>query len=130
MLGTQRPLLIGVTVLTSLSDADLVDVGLGGSAADNVSRLAALARANGLDGVVCSPRETRRLRSDLGREFVLVTPGIRPEGASMNDQQRAATPTAAMRDGSDYLVVGRPVTLADDPMGEILTINSEISHCV
>ncbi|MDE2088975.1 MAG: orotidine-5'-phosphate decarboxylase [Gammaproteobacteria bacterium] len=122
-----RPLLIAVTILTSLSDTDLRDVGLQGGTAENVLRLAALAQDCGLDGVVCSPRECAALRHALGKEFVLVTPGIRPSGAPADDQQRVMTPSEALREGADYLVVGRPVTMADNPLGVLLTLESEIS---
>ena len=122
-----RPLLLAVTILTSLSDADLRDVGLQGSTTENVLRLAALAQDCGLDGVVCSPRECAALRRTLGKDFLLVTPGIRPGGAPADDQQRVMTPSEAIRQGADYLVVGRPVTMADNPLGVLLTLESEIS---
>jgi len=125
--GVGSPLLVGVTILTSLGDADLSAVGLSGNAAANVARLAKLAHETGLDGIVCSAKETRRLRADLGADFLLVTPGIRLQDENIDDQQRVATPATAMADGSDYLVVGRPVIQADNPMSVLLTINSEIA---
>lgn len=125
--GAGSPLLVGVTILTSLGDAELTAVGLSGNAAANVARLARLAQETGMDGVVCSAKETRQLRADLGADFLLVTPGIRLQGENVHEQQRVATPATAMADGSDYLVVGRPVIQADNPMSVLLTINSEIA---
>jgi orotidine-5'-phosphate decarboxylase len=110
-----RPLVIGVTVLTSLGDDDLADVGMSGPAADQAIRLAVLARESGLDGVVCSPLEAERIRSECGPNFKLVTPGVRPDWAAANDQKRVMTPEEAIAAGADYLVVGRPITGADDP---------------
>lgn len=110
-----RPLVIGVTVLTSLGDDDLADVGMAGPADDQALRLAVLAKESGLDGVVCSPREAARIRAECGPNFKLVTPGVRPEWAATNDQKRVMTPEEAIAAGSDYLVVGRPITGAEDP---------------
>lgn len=124
--GGRRPLLIAVTVLTSHSEADLAEIGLAGSPMENVQRLAALAQGSGLDGVVCSPREVATLRAAHGEGFRLVTPGIRPSGAALGDQKRVMTPGDAIRIGSDYLVIGRPVTGADDPMGVLLAVEAEI----
>ncbi len=112
---TGPPLLIAVTVLTSMQQEDLQQLGVNTPVQEQVRRLATLARDAGLDGVVCSPRETRLLRSSLGPEFVLVTPGVRPAWAAANDQRRVMTPAHALAAGSDYLVVGRPITQADDP---------------
>lgn len=122
------PLLVGATILTSLGDADLWEVGLGGSTAVNVLRLGRLARASGLDGVVCSPREAADLRIACGEDFLLVTPGIRPAGAGTGDQRRVMTPVEARRAGADYLVVGRPVTQADDPVAVLTTIQSSLDY--
>ncbi len=122
----RRPLLVAVTVLSSLGDAELAELGLAGSAADNASRLAALAHASGLDGVVCSPREAARLRRERGRDFVLVTPGVRPKGAAADDQARVMTPREALAAGADYLVVGRPVTGAEDPAAALAAIDAEL----
>lgn len=122
----RRPLLIGVTVLTSLDQTDLGEIGLTGTPADNVERLAALAQSSGLDGVVCSAQEAARLRASRGKEFVLVTPGIRPSGAERGDQKRVMAPGDAVRAGSHYLVVGRPVTQADDPLASLAALNDEI----
>ncbi len=121
-----RPRLIAVTVLTSMSDADLAEIGLQGSPEDNVRRLAGLAESAGLDGVVCSPREVDMLRNTMGRNFQLVTPGVRPVGAALNDQTRVATPEDAIRAGSSYLVIGRPITQADDPLAALRAINEGI----
>jgi len=123
----RRPLLIAVTILTSMDEHDLAGVGLSGTPADNVMRLATLARSCELDGVVCSSRETAMLRERLGSEFLLVTPGIRPAGSAGDDQRRVMTPVDAISNGSSYLVIGRPVTRADDPVSVLRTINSELS---
>jgi len=125
--AAHAPLLIAVTILTSMDTSDLAAVGLSGSPADNVLRLAALAHESGLDGVVCSSRETGVLRNELGPDFRLITPGIRPPGSQADDQRRVMTPADAIRAGSNYLVIGRPVTRADDPVSVLRTINSELS---
>lgn len=119
--------LIAVTVLTSMDDADLAEIGLSGGAALNVERLAALAQAAGMDGVVCSPREVAALRRARGDEFLLVTPGVRPGNAAPDDQRRTLTPAEAVRQGASFLVIGRPITGAPDPMQALLTIESEIA---
>ena len=106
---------IAVTVLTSLSDADLEAVGQAPPAADQVLRLATLARNCGLDGVVCSAHEIARLRAALGPGFLLVVPGIRPVGAALGDQKRVMGPADAMAAGASHLVIGRPITAAPDP---------------
>ena len=121
------PLLIAVTILTSMDESDLAAVGLTGSPQENVLRLATLAHQVGLDGVVCSSRETGMLRERLGADFSLVTPGIRPAGSQADDQRRVMTPVDAIVAGSSYLVIGRPVTRADDPVSVLRTINSELS---
>ena len=110
-----KPLLLAVTVMTSLDDADLSSVGQTGPAAAQVRRLAALARDNGLDGVVCSPREIAMLRRVCGADFKLVVPGVRPQGAAANDQKRTMSPAEAIAAGADYLVIGRPISAAADP---------------
>jgi orotidine-5'-phosphate decarboxylase len=122
-----RPLLIAVTLLTSLSDEEIHEVGYSGDSAENVSRLAKLTQQAGLDGVVCSPREAGMLRRDLGSDFLLVTPGVRPKQAVQDDQRRVMTPADAIQAGSSYLVVGRPITGADDPIQSLQSINQEIS---
>lgn len=122
-----RPLLIGVTILTSLTAEELAEIGYQGSPEDNVRRLAALARDSGLDGVVCSPREAHPLRQDLGDNLLLVTPGVRPAGSDAGDQRRVMTPQEAMAAGSSYLVVGRPVTAAPDPLEALQAINTSLT---
>ena len=116
------PLLIGVTVLTSLSDAELGEVGFAGGAAANVERLARLAAASGLDGVVCSAEEASLLRAAIGPGFVTVTPGIRLPGDDRGDQARVVTPVDAVRRGAHYLVIGRPVTRSADPSATLESI--------
>lgn len=123
----RRPLLIGVTVLTSMSEADLREVGIPAAPLDAVSRLAALTQACGLDGVVCSAQEGPMLRTQVRADFKLVTPGIRPAGAGSDDQQRITTPAQAVRGGSDYLVIGRPIVRAADPLAALDAINAEIA---
>jgi orotidine-5'-phosphate decarboxylase len=125
-LGRQAPLLIAVTVLTSMDAEQLAAIGIDATPAQHVSRLAQLAQDNGMDGVVCSAEETTLLRRQLGSGFVLVTPGIRPEGAARNDQNRIATPAAALAAGSDYLVIGRPITRSVDPLQALQDIAAEI----
>jgi orotidine-5'-phosphate decarboxylase len=121
------PKLIAVTVLTSLGAADMAEIGLGGSPRDAVLRLAQLAQACGLDGVVCSPQETSTLRRQFGKNFCLVTPGIRPADSPQDDQSRVATPRQAVANGADYLVIGRPITRAPDPIAALRSINAEIA---
>ena len=122
----KRPLLIAVTVLTSMEQSDLAEIGLQGSPKDNVLRLAKLAQSSGLDGVVCSAQEAQLLRRNLGPDFCLVTPGIRPEGSDVNDQKRIMTPRQAMDSGSSYLVVGRPITQSNSPLQVLNDINSSL----
>ena len=124
---SSRPLLIGVTILTSLSDAELAEIGYPGTPAENVSRLAALAQDSGLDGVVCSPREAAQLRMERGEDFLLITPGVRPASASLDDQTRVMTPADAMAAGSSYLVIGRPITAAASPLEALQSISAEIA---
>ena len=124
--ATHRPLLIGVTLLTSHGDDDMNDIGLARGTALHVERLAGLVRTAGLDGVVCSPLEAAMLRRRFGRDFVLVTPGVRPVGATADDQSRTRTPAEAVAEGADYLVVGRPITRAPEPMAALEAINREI----
>lgn len=121
----QRPLLIGVTVLTSMNEADLAEIGLPAPAIQ-VERLARLAKASGLDGVVCSAQESALLKVACGKDFKLVTPAIRPASASLDDQNRVMTPEAAMAAGSDYLVIGRPITQSTDPVATLRAINASI----
>ena len=124
--GKDAPLLIAVTVLTSMEDLDLLQIGINASPMEQVLRLAHLTQRAGLDGVVCSPQEVEILRNACGEEFKLVTPGIRPTGADFGDQRRVMTPTAAIRAGSDYLVIGRPITKADNPVEVLRSINASI----
>ena len=122
-----RPLVIAVTVLTSMEDEDLLQVGIDDKPQSQVYRLARLAADSGMDGVVCSARENAYLRANMPRDFLLVTPGIRPAGDSPGDQKRIETPAAAIQQGSDYLVIGRPVTQAPDPVAKLRSIMEEIS---
>jgi len=121
--SAQQPKLIAVTMLTSMAQQDLAEIGINATPADMVLRLAALARDSGLDGVVCSAQEAALLRKQCGNEFCLVTPGIRPALASPDDHSRVMTPKAAMQAGSNYLVIGRPITRAADPLQALLEIN-------
>ncbi|OWL91356.1 orotidine-5'-phosphate decarboxylase [Halopseudomonas aestusnigri] len=113
--GGQRPLLTAVTILTSLEQEDLQEVGVDIEPMVQVQRLARLTQDCGLDGVVCSAREARALRGALGEDFLLVTPGIRPADSAADDQKRIVTPAQALENGSSYLVIGRPITRADEP---------------
>lgn len=126
--GFRRPpLLIGVTVLTSMADADLADLGYTETVAERVLRLAALAANSGLDGVVCSAQEAPALRQACGSGFALVTPGIRMPGDDAGDQRRIVTPAAALALGSDYLVIGRSVTAAQDPIAALAAIVADVT---
>ena len=113
--GLAGPKVLAVTVLTSLSEADLNDIGVNGSPRDQVLRLAALAAKNGMAGVVCSAGEVEMLRREMGPKFILVVPGIRPTGAAQHDQKRVMTPEAAIAAGADILVIGRAITQNPDP---------------
>lgn len=124
--GADKPLLIAVTVLTSMSDSDLAGIGITDSAEAHVSRLATLTKNCGLDGVVCSAQEAPRLKAEQGADFQLITPGIRPLTADKGDQQRIMTPTDALKAGSDYLVIGRPITQASDPLAALEAIHAEV----
>lgn len=123
-----RPLLVGVTVLTSLGNEELAEIGFAGTAAENVERLARLAKTSGLDGVVCSAQEAIQLRIAYPSDFCLVTPGIRPSGADYGDQRRVMTPTMAIKAGATFLVVGRPITQAPEPLKVLEAINWEIGE--
>ncbi len=129
-LGRPKPLLLGVTVLTSLKGAELEEIGMGPDVARQVVRLAGLAKAAGLDGVVCSPQEIEVLRKEFGRDLVIVTPGIRPLWAAAQDQKRIMTPAEAVAKGADYLVIGRPVTGAPSPQEAFLKIVEELDRAV
>jgi len=121
-----RPKLIAVTVLTSMAQEDLQGIGITASPAEMVSRLAGLAKDSGLDGVVCSAQEASALRQQCGKDFCLVTPGIRPANAAVNDQSRIMTPRSALEAGSSYLVIGRPITQAADPLIALQEISQDI----
>ncbi len=126
--GPDRPLVIGVTVLTSLSQEDLETLGMVGSVTDVVLRLARMARDCGLDGVVCSAREVVALRGACGGNFKLVVPGIRPAGSVADDQRRVVTPAEALALGADYLVIGRPINAAADPAAAARAIAEEMAE--
>lgn len=120
------PHVFAVTVLTSMSESDLLDVGLGGDPVENAMRLARLAKEAGCTGVVCSPHESRDIKTALGNDFLTLTPGIRPGGETHDDQKRVMTPAQAVRAGSDYLVVGRPITQAPDALAAAKAILDEM----
>ena len=124
--GDKAPLLIAVTVLTSMDENELKRLGVEKTPAEQVIYLAKLAKESGLDGVVCSAQEAKKLKAELGADFKLVTPGIRPAGSDAGDQKRIMTPKQAIEDGSDYLVVGRPITQAADPVAVLKEINDSI----
>ncbi len=124
---TNKPVLIAVTVLTSMNEAELSALGVKRSLPEQVMHLAAMTKEAGLDGVVCSAQEASQLKQTLGPEFCLVTPGIRPASAAQDDQKRIMTPAKAIQAGSHYLVIGRPITRAEDPGAALAAINAEIS---
>jgi len=124
-----RPLLIAVSILTSLEQNDLTAVGLRGTIEDNVLRLAHLANDCGLDGMVCSPLEIVMLRNIFDKDFKLVTPGIRPVTVT-DDQKRTMTPAQALQHGANYLVIGRPITAAPDPLQALLAIETSIANFI
>lgn len=125
--GKERPLIVGVTVLTSLDQDDLNMIGFSSVVSDQVLRLADLAQSSGLDGVVCSAYEIQNLRRECGDDFKLVVPGIRPEGSNQDDQKRVLTPSQAVDRGADFLVVGRPITQAANPAKAAEAIYRSIS---
>lgn len=125
--GSERPLVIGVTVLTSLDQHDLASAGVASTPRDQVRRLAALAAESGLDGVVCSSHEIEALRQDLGAGFKLIVPGIRPAGSAASDQKRVMTPQDALALGADILVIGRPITEASDPLAAVRGISTSLA---
>jgi len=124
--GTLKPILLGVTVLTSLKSEELAAIGMVPDTAAQVVRLAALAKKAGLDGVVCSAQEIEIVRKEVGPDFLIVTPGIRPAWAAAQDQKRIMTPAEAIRKGSDYLVIGRPITQAASPREAFSKIVEEL----
>ncbi|PXA71042.1 orotidine-5'-phosphate decarboxylase [Vibrio sp. 11986-1-5] len=124
--GNERPLLIAVTVLTSMEQVDLAGIGINLAPEQHVLRLATLTKNAGLDGVVCSAQEASVLKQHLGSSFKLVTPGIRPVGSAIGDQKRIMTPVQALEAGSDYLVIGRPITQANNPDQVLAEINASL----
>ncbi len=124
--GDRAPKLIAVTVLTSMGEEELPELGVNRSGDEQVLALATLAKEAGLDGVVCSAREAAMLKANLGPSFQLVTPGIRPAGADLGDQRRVMTPAEAIAAGSDYLVIGRPITQSEDPLATLKAINASL----
>jgi orotidine-5'-phosphate decarboxylase len=129
-LGTPKPLLLAVTVLTSLKEEQLRDIGMVDRIFEQVLRLARLAKKEGMDGVVCSPQEIDIIKKDLGPKFLVVSPGIRPEWAAAQDQKRILTPSQAIRKGVDYIVIGRPVTKAPSPSKAFLKVVEELHDAV
>lgn len=125
--NSSNPKLIAVTVLTSMGAEDLNEIGLTNSPAEQVKKLASLTKDCGLDGVVCSPQEITLLREDLDTSFELITPGIRPEWSVTGDQKRIMTPAQAVQAGSNYLVIGRPITQAEQPMQALEKIEKELN---
>ena len=125
--GKDAPLLIAVTVLTSMEASDLADLGLNIAPADYAARLATLTRDCGLDGVVCSAQEAVRFKQELGQDFKLITPGIRPAGSDAGDQRRIMTPLQAQQAGVDYMVIGRPITQSNDPAQTLRDIRASLS---
>lgn len=121
------PLLIAVTILTSMGTEDIAEIGIPGEPAESVARLAALTEESGLDGVVCSPKEVGMLREQRGVDFKLVTPGIRPATSDKGDQKRVMTPAEAIASGSSYLVIGRPITQANNPLQALESITAELA---
>lgn len=121
------PMILAVTVLTSMEDSDLPGIGVRGTVIDQTLRLATLAITNGCDGIVTSAHEVRELRSELGDDFAVVTPGVRPAGAEKGDQARVVTPAEAISAGATHIVVGRPITAAPDPAAAAIEIIQQIS---
>ena len=124
----RKPLMLAVTVLTSLNKSDLEKVGVDGEVADQVIRLALLTKEAGMDGVVASPQEVAAIRGACGRRFIIVSPGVRPEKGKRNDQRRVMTPEEAIRAGVDYIVVGRPIMEAKNPLTAVREIISEMER--
>ncbi|MEC9413322.1 MAG: orotidine-5'-phosphate decarboxylase [Pseudomonadota bacterium] len=124
--ASTQPILIGVTLLTSMDQTTFEQIGLSGKMSDTVIRLAKMAKSSGLDGVVCSAQEASALRENLGEAFQLITPGIRPAGSDVGDQHRIMTPKQAIEAGSHYLVIGRPITAASDPMQALADIEKSL----
>jgi orotidine-5'-phosphate decarboxylase len=130
-LGQPKPLIIGVTILTSMNSKTLREaLNVHESLEDYVVHLAKLAKDSGLDGVVCSAQEATRIQQACGKDFVLVTPGIRPTGSNLNDQSRVLTPSQALAAGAHYLVVGRPITQASDPVVAAQGVLEEMNNLI
>ena len=121
-----RPKLVAITVLTSMNQDALTQIGVDSPVADEAARLASLAQANGIDGIVCSPMEARAMRELLGPDALIVTPGVRPAGAELGDQSRVATPAQAIERGASHIVVGRPITGSEDPVAAYEAIVEEL----
>ena len=124
--GAERAKLVAITVLTSMDEAAMEQIGLTCPITDEAARLAALAKGSGIDGIVCSPREAAEMRELLGPDALIVTPGVRPAGAELGDQSRVATPAAAISAGASHLVIGRPITGAQDPVAAYEAIVEEL----
>ena len=125
-LGKPRPKIIGVSVLTSLGDTDMQELGFSRTATEQAARLAELAYTSGIDGMVCSPADLELVRSVVPKDFLVITPGIRPAGSAKGDQTRIATPASAIQAGSDLMVIGRPISQASDPRAAVAAIVAEI----
>lgn len=128
--GIERPLILAVTILTSMEDEDLAEVGIRGPVKERVSSLSILAEKAGIDGVVASPGEARSIREETREDFVVVTPGIRLPGSLPDDQRRTTTPAEAIREGSDYIVVGRPISESQDPVRCVESIIADMEKMV
>ena len=126
--GIERPLILAVTVLTSLDETDFKEIGFNNSSDDQVRRLASLAQESGVDGVVCSAREIETIRVTCGKNFKILTPGIRPRWATSGDQKRVVSPSTALSKGADYLVIGRPITSSDDPIAAVRSLEIELNN--
>ena len=122
----KKPLILGVSVLTSIDNNEFSSLGIKGKVEDQVVRLAKLAENSGLDGLVCSAKELKIVKREVGKNLILVTPGIRPAGGEVNDQKRILTPAQAIKDGANFLVIGRPITSVDDPQEALNNISLEI----
>jgi orotidine-5'-phosphate decarboxylase len=129
-LGVKPPKILGITVLTSLDEQNLEQIGQGDDIAAQVLRLAKLAQESGLDGVVCSPLEIQTLRREIGNDFILMVPGVRPAGSNEDDQKRVMTPDQAISAGATHLVIGRPITQSDDPAFVVQFIRDEIERYI
>jgi orotidine-5'-phosphate decarboxylase len=127
-LGIEKPKIIAVTILTSMDESSLKKIGINESIKDEVLKLARMAKEASLDGVVASPIEAKMIRQELGDEFLIITPGVRPAGAAIQDQKRIATPKSAIKDGASFIVVGRPITEAKDPVAAAREILKEIGE--